>query len=306
MNIRDWVLISFTILAQMSVGSFVVLGVVYFFAVRKVGMEEADRLSDRALLAIGPVMVLALVVSLFHLGNPLNSFRAVTNLGSSWLSREVLFGVLFTIVGGVFGLMQWRKMGTSMLRHIIAWIAAILGLAHVFSMSNIYMLPMQPAWHMLATPVSFFTTTFLLGALAMGMAFVINYAYIRRREPGCADVQCSLMRDVMRWVAIASVVLLGVELVVLPVYIASLAAGPAAALQSAQLMAGPFSWALVMRVVLAFLGAGVFAVFLYQNALSPGQEKMLGRLAYSAFALVLVAEVLGRFLFYATHVKIGL
>jgi hypothetical protein len=61
-----------------------------------------------------------------------------------------------------------------------------------------------------------------------------------------------------------------------------------------------------MRVVLAFLGAGVFALFLYQNALSPGQEKVLGRLAYSAFALVLVAEVLGRFLFYATHVKIGL
>jgi len=33
---------------------------------------------------------------------------------------------------------------------------------------------------------------------------------------------------------------------------------------------------------------------------------MLGNLAYAAFALVLVAEVLGRFLFYATHVRIGI
>ena len=71
-------------------------------------------------------------------------------------------------------------------------------------------------------------------------------------------------------------------------------------------MVGPFIWALVLRVVLAFVGAGVFAVFLYQNAFSPGQEKMLGNLAYAAFALVLVAEVLGRFLFYATHVRIGI
>jgi hypothetical protein len=71
-------------------------------------------------------------------------------------------------------------------------------------------------------------------------------------------------------------------------------------------MAGPFSWVLALRVVLAFVGAGIFAMFLYQNALSKGQEKMLGNLVYSAFALVLVAEVLGRFLFYTTHVRIGL
>jgi DMSO reductase anchor subunit len=32
----------------------------------------------------------------------------------------------------------------------------------------------------------------------------------------------------------------------------------------------------------------------------------MANLVYAAFAVVLVAEVLGRFLFYATHVKIGL
>ena len=104
MAVRDWALIAFTILAQMSIGAFLVLGVVHFFAMRKAGMEEADRLSDRALLAIGPLMVLSLLASLFHLGNPLNAYRAVTNLGSSWLSREVFFSVLFTIAGGVFAL----------------------------------------------------------------------------------------------------------------------------------------------------------------------------------------------------------
>ena len=32
----------------------------------------------------------------------------------------------------------------------------------------------------------------------------------------------------------------------------------------------------------------------------------MGNLIYAAFALVLVAEVLGRFLFYATQVQIGI
>jgi len=39
MNVREWALIAFTILAQMSVGSFLVLGVVHFFAARKDGMR---------------------------------------------------------------------------------------------------------------------------------------------------------------------------------------------------------------------------------------------------------------------------
>jgi len=58
-------------------------------------------------------------------------------------------------------------------------------------------------------------------------------------------------------------------------------------------------------VVLAFVGAGVLGVFLYQNAMSVGREKMLGTLAYVAFVMVLIAEVLGRLLFYASHIRIG-
>jgi DMSO reductase anchor subunit len=46
MNARDWALITFTILTQMSVGSFLVLGIVHYYANRKAGMKEADRLSD--------------------------------------------------------------------------------------------------------------------------------------------------------------------------------------------------------------------------------------------------------------------
>jgi anaerobic dimethyl sulfoxide reductase subunit C (anchor subunit) len=307
MDVREWALIAFTILTQMSVGAFVVLGVVHFFVARRAGEAEADRLSDRALLAIGPVIVLALVASLFHLGNPLNAYRAVANLGTSWLSREILASVLFTVVGGLFAVMQWRKISTFAVRNVIAWIAALIGLAQVFIMGMVYQLPTQPAWNSLATPITFYATTLLLGVLAVGAAFVANYAYVQRQAPGSAAVQVDLLRGALRWIAVASVVLLGVELVAAPLQVAYLAAGEStAARASAELMFGEYGLIFGLRLGLVFLGAGILGLFLYRSAVSSGQERSMGWLAYAAFALVLVSEVLGRFMFYAAHVKIGL
>lgn len=307
MDTREWALIIFTILGQMAVGAFVVLGVVHFYAMRKAGDEQASRLSDRALLAIGPVLVLGMLASLGHLGNPLNAPRAVANLGSSWLSREIFFSVLFAAAGAVFAFMQWRKIGTFAVRNAIAWIAAIIGLVLVYSMAQVYMLETQPAWNTIATPILFFATTFLLGSLAVGAAFVANYAYVQAKEPGCAETQCTLLRDALRGIAVAAVLLLGVELVVVPMQTAFLAASPIPeAAMSAGMMASQFGLLFALRLILVFVGAGVFGLFLYRNALSAGREKVMGSLVYAAFALVLVAEVMGRFLFYATHVKIGL
>lgn len=306
MSIREWALILFTILGQMSVGAFLVLGLVHFFAVRKAGPEEADLLSDRALLAIGPVLVLGMLASLFHLGNPLNAYRAVANVGTSWLSREILSGVIFAVLGGLFAIMQWRKLSSFALRNVIAWITALVGLVLVYSMSQVYILPTQPAWDSWATPVSFFVTTLLLGSLAMGAAFVANSAFLKRSVDANLQTQMELLRGSLRWIGLASILLLGVELIVAPLYIANLAVGGNVALESVRLMIGDMGLVMALRLILVFIGAGVFGVFLYQNTLSSGKASMVDTFAYGAFALVLVAEVLGRFLFYATHMRIGI
>jgi anaerobic dimethyl sulfoxide reductase subunit C (anchor subunit) len=306
MNAREWALIIFTIIGQMSVGAFVVLGIAHFLAARKCGVDEADKLSDRALLAIGPVLVLGIVASLFHLGNPLNAPRAITNLGSSPLSWEILLGTAFAIIGGVFAIMQWRKFGTAVLRNVVALLAAVIGVLFVYAMSRVYMLPSVPAWNTPATPVTFFTTTFLLGALAIGAAFVANYTFLRRRNGGEDSVQLMLMRDALRWIALASVVMLGIHFIVIPLYLAYLANGPAAAIASASLLAGKDGVLLGIWLVFIFLGAGVFSLFVYQNASSVGQVRVMSTLAYLAFILVLVGEVVGRYLFYASFYRIGL
>jgi anaerobic dimethyl sulfoxide reductase subunit C (anchor subunit) len=306
MNTRDWALIVFTILTQMSVGSFITLGIVHFFARRRAGLQEADRLSDRALLAIGPVLVLGLAAAFLHLGNPLNAYHAPAHFTGSWLSREVVFDSAFVLVGGVFAIMQWRKIGTPSLRNAVALLAAIIGVVLVYIMSRVYMLRTHPSWNTIATPITFFTTACLLGALAMGAAFVANYSYMRRRWPEEGDIQRDLLRGALRWISIASIVLVGVHLVVIPLYVAHLSSGDAAASESLHLLIGRYGIVFAFQLILVFLGAAILGAFVYRNTTVPGRERIMGYLAYSAFALVLAAEVMGRYLFYATEVRIGL
>jgi hypothetical protein len=97
-----------------------------------------------------------------------------------------------------------------------------------------------------------------------------------------------------------------VELVVTPLSLAYLVSGGAQAAKSASMLAESYGILFALRLILVFVGAGVFGLFIYQNAMGPGREKVMGGLAYGAFALVLVAEVLGRYLFYVTQVQITL
>jgi anaerobic dimethyl sulfoxide reductase subunit C (anchor subunit) len=305
MNTQEWALILFTILSQMAVGAFWVLGVVHTYARRKAGETAADRMSDGALMVIGPVLVLAFIASLFHLGSPLNAPRAVISLGTSWLSREIFFGALFAMVGALFALLQWRKIGSPNLRTVLAWVAAAVGLAFIISMAMVYMVPAQPAWNTFLTPISFFTTTALLGLFTVGASYVFNYNYVKERDPDCAEQQCALLRSALRGISVTSILLLGVQLVTIPVYLVSLANMGPAAIETARLMAEDYLVLLVLQLALLFIGAGVLALFLYRNASSAGREQSMSRLAYAAFLCIFIGAVVGRYLFYATRVRVG-
>lgn len=304
MNTETWALIVFTILAQASVGAFIVLGVVHFFASRKAGVEQADMLSDRALFAVGGFLVLGMLASLLHLGQPQAAYRAITNFGSSWLSREIAFGVAFAVLGAIFTVLQWQKWGSATLRQVVALLAGLVGIALVYSMARVYMTKAQIAWNTVATPISFFVTTLLLGSLVLAGAFVVNYWLVRRKEDAdCQQQQCDLLRGVIKWIAILAIVMLGIEMVV-------------SALNSAHLVSiqesgqmdflGEYGVLFAIRLALAFIGAGVFGLLMYQTASSPGRENAMATFALSALAVVFAAEILGRFLFYATGINVGL
>lgn len=308
MNTSDWSLVIFTLLAQMSVGAFLLLGAVHFFAARATNIEEADKMSDRALLPIGVVLIAGFVASLLHLGDPFNAPRAISNVGSSWLSREILFGVLFAVTGFVFALLQWRKILTPTVRNLIAILAGLFGLGLIFTMSMVYYtLPAVPGWNSIATPLSFFASTFLLGALSIGAAFVANYAILKRRADPGLGTQVNLLNTSLRWLVLIAIAMAGVHFVVAPLYGIGLAANNTpAANTTASLLLERYGVLFGLRFVLVFIGAAVLGLFLYQSAVRSDRIRTVTVLAYMAFITVLASEIVGRFLFYATYARDGL
>jgi len=305
MGLHDWSLIIFTILGQMSVGVFLILGIVHTIAVRRHPIEEVERLTDRALLAIGPVLVLGFIASLGHLGSPVNAYLSLLNVAESWLSREILFGTLFAATGALFALLQWRKIGSFALRRVVALVAAALGIAFVVTMALIYMLPLQPAWNLWVTPLTFIVTSLLTGALAIGVAFVASYAYERKREGADHAALASLLYDSLRGLVLAAVVLVGVQLVTVSLHVTVLSAGEtSAAVDSAAALTGDFGVVFGLRLTLAFVGAAIFGFLIYRSTIWATSQRTIGTLVGGAFGLVLVSEVLGRYLFYAASVPI--
>ena len=180
MNTHELPMILFTVLSQMSVGAFVALGVVQILAVGRYPRSVIDRLADPALLAIGPTLVLGLIASMFHMNDIANTFNVFRNIGTSWLSREIVFGVAFATLGFLFFIMQWRKIASPGIRQALAALTALVGLGLVWCQSMIYYsLVTVPAWHHWATPLRFFATTILLGSLAIGVAMAAALARTR-------------------------------------------------------------------------------------------------------------------------------
>ena len=305
MNTHELPLVTFTILAQMSVGAFVVLGLVQVLARRRFAADQVEALSDPALFAIGPTIVLGLVASVLHLGNPMNAVNSVMGISHSWLSREILFGTGFAALGALFALMQWKRIGSAALRQALAAITALVGLALVFAMAKVYMLATVPAWNSLATPVSFFTTTLILGSLAVGAAFMANVMRRGKRGEPADDARAAIVRGSMKGIAVGVIVLVGVSFVTLPIYAMNLAAeGGTAAVSAALITAAGSGWVLAARLLLLFVGAVLIGMFVLKVS-DTAPRRVLAIAAYWAILLVLVAEVLGRMLFYASFQNVG-
>jgi anaerobic dimethyl sulfoxide reductase subunit C len=298
-------LVIFTIIAQMSAGSFVVLGLIHLIYVRT-DTATMDRVSDPALYAIGPILVLGLIASTFHLGSPMRAANALRHLDSSWLSREIFAGLVFAALGATFAWCQWRKWLPGRARQALAFLVAINGLVLVYCIGRVYTLRTVPAWDTSYTMVRFFTTTFLLGSLAVGAALAI--ASLIRVRQGSEDAPSRLLiLNSVRGIAVGCVVLLGVKFVVQQSYISGLSNNPdPAAKASMNVLSNTDGAYSLAQAILTFAGLAIMGIFLTQLSRGKVGHRAVVGVALSAFSLILVGEVIGRMLFYASMVQVGM
>lgn len=175
MIVHDIPMAVFTVVTQMAVGAFIALGVMNLLVRRRHGAEEAEHVIAPVLYAIGPLMVLGLLVSMLHMNDVTNVMNVFRNWNSSWLSREILFGLAFAAFGFFFAVLEWFRWGTPALRQVVASVTAVLGLGLLLAESMIYYsLEAVPAWNTWVVLFQFVATSVLLGVLAVGSALMVT------------------------------------------------------------------------------------------------------------------------------------
>lgn len=290
MRVGEWPLISFTLLGQLGAGMFVVALVLRTYSIRT-DREGAVRLTSQALFWTGPVVFLAMLASLLHLGSPLGAIRAYRNFGASWLSREVVLTALFFLAWAIGAWLESRRMkeGGPAAWH---WVTAILGLASVFAMSQVYSNSIVMAWRSFFTSVSFFAAALLLGALA-----VAAFAAASLKSKGGS-------KNVLVITGFLAAAAVGVQMLTTPLYLSLLGSGAAVQQATLHLLTGSFAAAMGARLGLAVLTGGVLGLFIWWQAMRK-DAPVSPALVYVALATATVAETLGRFLFYATGSPLG-
>ena len=307
METRDWSLVFFTVLTQAAVGAFLVLQVLGHLSHRR----RADERSTGHEAAVSLLFVLAvlsagLFAALFHLSTPLQAARAVVNFSSSWLSREIVFGSLFAALLGTLTWREWRA-ASPPLATWLPRLTAAAGLAFLACQTAIYLLPAQPAWNSFATPAAFGGTALRLGILGVAAGLVGRSLVPEADDPAAGPAAAS--PAILRGLALAGILALALEFVVVPLHLVALAGEPsAAAAASAQRLTGDYGGVLLLRLGLLAAAAAALGgvVALARAPLPPSRHRLAAALTSGALGLALVSEVCGRFLFYAMQVRVGI
>jgi DMSO reductase anchor subunit len=198
MYFADFPLVLFTILTQMAIG-LVLVSAVQQWAVE--GGTSINRLRSEWVVVLA-LLALGVFTSFFHLGHPLGAVRMLANLGSAWLSREILmislFGILVLVT--LYGLMKNRVN-----RWLVA-ATAVIGVLALIATSFTYAPPSMPAIDNLL-PLVFFGLT----ALILGTAVATYFVPADKQQPLTILLATSLVLALVVYLVVPSIWMSGGE-----------------------------------------------------------------------------------------------
>lgn len=282
---NEWPLIFFTLLIQLSVGlSFLLL------IINAKIKADTDKFLVQGFMVASLLGVIGLLVSFFHLGSPLNAINAVSGLGSSWLSREILFTSIFIGLIVVASFLAWK--GNLKNSIGLGWLAVIFGFLAIYAMAKLYMDTIIPAWNHINTLFTFIGVALILGAYSAAVLFVRGLKN-----------NLDLVKETLK-IAFGIVILaLVLQVVVLPLYLTALAGGSIFAQTTGQILGNTYATLFMLRWLLVLVGGAVLAAFAWVK-LNKAKPAIPVNIIYTAFVCIIVAEVIGRYLFYASAVPI--
>jgi anaerobic dimethyl sulfoxide reductase subunit C (anchor subunit) len=143
-SFQDITLAFFTAIAPSGAIALVVVATVLLFA----GVNDSARTRlDRWLLLPLVVVMVGLVTSATHLGNPANALYLFKGVGRSPLSTEVFFAVLFLLLAGVYWLYAFSVKQSVVLKRIWVVLVVLSALAFVQSVAWAYNVRTIISWN---------------------------------------------------------------------------------------------------------------------------------------------------------------
>lgn len=272
-----WPLIILTLLTQLSLGA---MASTVFLELVATGTKGREGLVGAAVSSFA-AGALAMSASFFHLGRPAYAFKALRNVATSWMSREVaLFGA-FSATSVLYAMAWFLDRGLPTLP--LGLIAVTVGIAGVYASGRLYLVPARPVWRSKRTLVSFFATGASLGPL-FALAFL---------ERG------SLQSSWMIWLVLASMLGTAIQLAALAHLVRTVrAAVDHQHRGTAYLLLSRSRGKLAFRVAAA--AVGLLLELSLINLRLVGDEAG-GRLIL-ALILLGTGELMGRYLFFVTVV----
>ncbi|AFL98772.1 DMSO reductase anchor subunit [Desulfitobacterium dehalogenans ATCC 51507] len=260
---HSWPLYLFTLAIQSAVGGCIML-MLYNSLLKDIAAKDTMQKTNlKSLTVLTILSILGLGLSFFDIGYPLNAVNAITNLGSSWLSREILLTVLFIALVCLSFLVSWKKQHLS---QALLTTAGIAGLALIFAMSSLYSHTIFEPWNSINTMIGFYGSAIILGAVVVNIVFFPVF----KSTPGSFDA-----------VKLPTLLAILAAFIIQFIFMASLGSNLAPL--------NP-SLSLVRWFCSAF--AALLLVYLYFKA--PKKSELL----YISFGLLFVGELIGRYLFY--------
>lgn len=283
---RDWSLVFFTTLTQLSIGIIVCFTMLAYLDI-EAGFFVGTGLSLKNPAALALIFVgVATVTSFLHLGKPSNAPNALNNLSGSWLSREILALSVYSISLLPVIVAAWEFGDVASLKYYLALSSAI-GIVLLWIMIRIYTVPTIPAWNTWYTPLSFVLTTLCLGLLTFPCLHQFGIVDIENQLSGLMKILL-----VVLFLEIVSGLVHHLRLEKLDTGIDDIV-----------FSRGSFFWVFLFRMGLLITAFLVMLVIVFKPEVYPGAGGSAW--IYPLVVFVIAQELLGRLLFYSSYFRIG-
>lgn len=306
MALHEMPLMVFTFLMQVAIGAFIAIEVIRAAGSKNAGCSAANGALNKVEYVAFVVAAVGMLASFFHLKVPVHAPFALTNIATSWMTREIWMAVIFLALFLVCCIVSLRKPNAGRARTALAVCTGVAGLVLVFCMASAYMNEAHPSWNTPATILTFYATVFLVGPVLAAALYSFFAAAEAKKDAAVSRELGMVQSGLVKFAAAVSMIALAVTSIATTLSLCSLASsGELAALSSVIMLTGEFGVLFAARLILVFAGVFFAGLALYVN-LSKGSDRSYGD-AWITIALVLliVGEFIGRGLFYASAVQIG-